>query len=82
VLPTSGAARARGGLSAADFVRVSTVQRLTARGIRRIGPAAIALAHAEGLSAHAASIEMRLSPPDRKGPASPGLKAPAYKRLR
>ena len=66
VLPTSGAARARGGLSAADFVRVSTVQRLTARGIRRIGPAAAALARAEGLSAHAASIEMRLAP-QRKG---------------
>jgi histidinol dehydrogenase len=60
VLPTNGAARARGGLSAADFVRVSTVQRVSARGIRRIGPAAIALARAEGLSAHAASIAMRL----------------------
>jgi histidinol dehydrogenase len=61
VLPTSGAARARGGLSAADFVRVSTVQRLSARGLRRIGPAAVSLARAEGLSAHAASIEIRLS---------------------
>jgi histidinol dehydrogenase len=60
VLPTSGAARARGGLSAADFVRISTVQRLSTRGIRRIGPAAVALARAEGLSAHAASIEKRL----------------------
>jgi histidinol dehydrogenase len=67
VLPTSGAARARGGLSAADFVRVSTVQRVSARGIRRIGPAAVELARAEGLRAHAASIEMRLRP---KSPAS------------
>ncbi len=67
VLPTSGAARARGGLSAADFVRISTVQRLSAQGIRRIGPAAFALARAEGLSAHAASIEMRLPAPKRKG---------------
>jgi histidinol dehydrogenase len=64
VLPTSGAARARGGLSAADFVRVSTVQRLSAAGIRRIGPAAVALAKAEGLAAHAASIQMRLDPLD------------------
>ena len=63
VLPTSGASRARGGLSAADFVRVSTVQRLSARGIRHIGPAAVALARAEGLSAHAASIEMRIRRP-------------------
>ena len=74
VLPTSGAARSRGGLSAADFVRVSTVQRLSVRGIRRIGPAAVALARAEGLSAHAASIEMRLGSPARKGPAS--MRAP------
>ncbi|MDQ3350205.1 MAG: histidinol dehydrogenase, partial [Acidobacteriota bacterium] len=59
VLPTSGAARARGGLSAADFVRVSTVQRLTRAGLRRIAPAAVALARAEGLTAHAASIEIR-----------------------
>jgi histidinol dehydrogenase len=60
VLPTGGAAAARGGLSAADFVRVSTVQRLTAQGVRRIGPSAIALAEAEGLQAHADSIRVRL----------------------
>ena len=59
VLPTSGAARARGGLSAADFVRVATVQRVTAAGLRRLTPAAIALAEAEGLRAHAASIRIR-----------------------
>jgi histidinol dehydrogenase len=59
VLPTSGAARARGGLSAADFVRVATVQRVTAAGLRRLTPAAIALADAEGLRAHAASIRIR-----------------------
>jgi histidinol dehydrogenase len=62
VLPTRGAAGARGGLSAADFVRVSTVQRLSAAGIQRIGPAAVTLARAEGLLAHAASIQMRLKP--------------------
>ena len=60
VLPTRGAAGARGGLSAADFVRVCTVQRLSAAGIRRIGPAAVTLARAEGLLGHAASIQMRL----------------------
>ena len=37
VLPTAGAARVRGGLSAADFVRQITVQRLTQAGLRRIG---------------------------------------------
>lgn len=60
VLPTGTAARFRGGLTAADFVRVFTVQTLTRRGIRAIGPAAVALAEAEGLSAHAASIRRRL----------------------
>lgn len=60
VLPTSGAARARGGLSAADFVRVSSVQRVTAGGLRRIGPAGVTLAEAEGLTAHAESIRIRL----------------------
>ena len=66
VLPTNGAARARGGLSAADFVRLSTVQRLSAGGIRRIGPAAVALAGAERLSAHAESIQLRLGSDSRR----------------
>jgi histidinol dehydrogenase len=62
VLPTSGAARARGGLGAADFVRVTSVQTLTRAGLRRIAPHAIALAEAEGLVAHAASIAIRTGP--------------------
>jgi histidinol dehydrogenase len=60
VLPTGGAARFRGGLSAADFVRVFSVQTLDARAIKSIGPSAIALAEAEGLTAHAASVKVRL----------------------
>jgi histidinol dehydrogenase len=60
VLPTAGAARVRGGLSAADFVRQITVQRVTQQGLRRIGPAVIDLATAEGLTAHAESIAVRL----------------------
>ena len=62
VLPTGGAAAARGGLSAADFVRVATVQRITAAGLRGIAPAGIALATAEGLAAHAASLRIRTEP--------------------
>jgi histidinol dehydrogenase len=61
VLPTAGAARFRGGLSAADFVRVISVQRLTAKGLARIGPTVVTLARAEGLTAHAESIEIRTS---------------------
>jgi len=60
VLPTSGAARFRGGLQAADFVRVTSVQRLTAQGLSLVGPTAVTLAQAEGLGAHAASVQMRL----------------------
>jgi histidinol dehydrogenase len=61
VLPTGGAARARGGLSAADFMRVMAVQRLTRRGLQRIAGVAVPLARAEGLQAHAESIEIRLT---------------------
>lgn len=60
VLPTSGAAGARGGLSAADFVRVATVQRLTRAGLASIAPDVIALARAEGLRSHEASVAIRL----------------------
>jgi len=60
VLPTSGAARYRGGLSAADFVRVMSVQRVTRAGLARLAPTILPLARAEGLEAHAESIEVRL----------------------
>jgi histidinol dehydrogenase len=60
VLPTSGAARIRGGLSASDFVRVMSVQRVTRAGLGRLAPAIVTLARAEGLRAHAESIEVRL----------------------
>ena len=60
VLPTSGAASARGGLSAADFVRISSVQTVSRRGLARIGPAAAILGRAEGLESHAASVDIRL----------------------
>ena len=61
VLPTAGAARFRGGLSAADFVRVMAVQRITRDGLARLAPTILTLARAEGLRAHAESIEVRLS---------------------
>ncbi len=60
VLPTAGAARFRGGLGTADFVRVIAMQEMTARRLRQVGPAAVALARAEGLGGHARSIEVRL----------------------
>jgi histidinol dehydrogenase len=60
VLPTAGAARFRGGLSAADFVRVMSVQRVSRQGLKRLAPTILPLARAEGLAAHAESIEVRL----------------------
>ena len=63
ILPTAGSAAARGGLSAADFVRVSTLQMVSESGFRRIAPAGIALAEAEGLSGHAQSMRVRLQQP-------------------
>jgi histidinol dehydrogenase len=60
VLPTSGAARFRGGLSAADFMRVMSVQRVTRAGLAALRPTIVPLARAEGLAAHAESIEVRL----------------------
>jgi histidinol dehydrogenase len=62
VLPTAGAARYRGGLSAADFVRVMSVQRITRAGLARLAPTILPLARAEGLEGHAESIEVRLRP--------------------
>ena len=59
VLPTAGAARFRGGLNAADFVKLVSVQRMTKRGLEAIGKTVTTLARAEGLEAHARSIEVR-----------------------
>lgn len=58
-LPTSGLARARGGLSVMDFLKVITVQEYSQEGLRRLGPSAIALAEAEGLRGHAEAIRAR-----------------------
>lgn len=60
VLPTAGWARSRGGLSARDFVKCISVQEITRGGARRLAPAALALAQAEGLPAHARAVEARL----------------------
>jgi histidinol dehydrogenase len=59
VLPTSGWARARGGLSAWDFVKCTTVQQITREGWRRLVPVVCALAGAEGLVAHGRAVTRR-----------------------
>jgi histidinol dehydrogenase len=59
VLPTSGWARARGGLSVADFVKCSSTQEISRVGMKRLAPVVTAMARAEGLEAHARAIEVR-----------------------
>jgi histidinol dehydrogenase len=59
-LPTGGLARVRGGLSVNDFVKLITVQQYSAQAMRSLGPLAILLAEAEGLTSHAESIRTRL----------------------
>jgi histidinol dehydrogenase len=59
VLPTAGWARRRGGLSAADFVKCTSVQSIGQRGFRGLADDAQILARAEGLAAHANAIEVR-----------------------
>lgn len=63
ILPTGGAARLRGGLTAADFLKTISVQKLDARGLRRLRRAVVTLAKTEGLKAHAYSMDVRF----RKG---------------
>lgn len=59
VLPTSGAASLRGGLSTADFVKVIATQELTPEALKKLAPAITTLARSEGLEAHARSVEVR-----------------------
>jgi histidinol dehydrogenase len=59
VLPTSGAARLRGGLSTVDFVKLISVQKLSPAALATLTPAITTLARAEGLEAHARSVEAR-----------------------
>jgi len=66
VLPTAGAGRYRGGLNAADFVKLVSVQRLSEHGLRRLASTITTLARAEGLEGHARSIEVRTEPRRRR----------------
>jgi histidinol dehydrogenase len=60
VLPTGRVGRIRGGLSVMDFVKVITVQQYTRQGLKQMGPHAVALAEAEGLTGHAMSVRVRM----------------------
>jgi histidinol dehydrogenase len=60
VLPTGRTARFASGLSVFDFLKRTTFVAADAAALHRVGPAAVALAEAEGLQAHARSIALRL----------------------
>jgi histidinol dehydrogenase len=59
VLPTAGTARFRGGLSAADFVKLISVQKVSRSAYEQLAPAAATLAELEGLTAHRFALEVR-----------------------
>ncbi|MBV8612825.1 MAG: histidinol dehydrogenase [Acetobacteraceae bacterium] len=63
VLPTGRTARFASGLSVFDFLKRTTWVRADKAGLAAVGPAAVALAEAEGLDAHARSVARRLEPP-------------------
>ena len=60
VLPTSRTARFSSGLSVMDFLKRTTLQRMTPEALRGIGPAAETLARSESLGGHALSVRLRL----------------------
>ena len=64
VLPTSGSARFSSGLGVLDFLKRTSLVACDSDSLARIGPAAVALARAEGLGAHARSVARRLTLPE------------------
>ena len=65
VLPTGRSARFASGLGVADFLKRTSLLACDAESLASLGPAAITLARAEGLDAHALSIALRLNVPRR-----------------
>ena len=63
VLPTDRSARFASGLSVLDFMKRSSILACDAQSLARLGPAAVTLAKAEGLDAHALSVALRLKQP-------------------
>ena len=61
VLPTNGSARFASALSVLDFLKRSSLLRCTPQSLAKLGPAAITLADAEGLQAHADAVRLRLA---------------------
>ncbi|GKY88113.1 histidinol dehydrogenase [Sinisalibacter aestuarii] len=60
VLPTARSARFSSGLSVLDFMKRTTIARMTPAALKAIGPAAETLAKSESLEAHGLSVRVRL----------------------
>jgi histidinol dehydrogenase len=61
VLPTSGTARFFSPLGVYDFIKRSSILRISAQGLERLGPKAAHLARMEGLQAHAKALDVRMN---------------------
>jgi histidinol dehydrogenase len=61
VLPTARSARFSSGLSVLDFLKRTSLLKLTPEALRTLAPSALTLARAEGLDAHARSVAIRLN---------------------
>ena len=59
-LPTNGFARSHSGITIDSFLKTISYQKISAEGIRNLGPAVETMAEAEGLQAHAKAITLRL----------------------
>ena len=66
MLPTARAARVSSGLNVLDFMKRTTMARMTPEALATIGPAAERLATSEGLQAHGLSVAARLAKVNRK----------------
>ena len=64
VLPTARSARFASGLGVLDFMKRTSLLKLDAESLKKLGPAAMTLARAEGLDAHRRSVGIRLNLPD------------------
>ena len=62
VLPTARSARFSSGLGVLDFMKRTSILKCGPEQLRALGPAAMTLAEAEGLQAHARSVAMRFNP--------------------
>ena len=75
VMPTGGTARYSSALSVHQFLRTMPVVGLDPVEFRQLGPAAVQIAHAEGLGGHAEAIQVRLEKLSRNGPVDRAEKA-------